>query len=94
MKLFRQIVNVSEASSNANVKADKITHLREGQFLIPGFIDCHIHAVQLPNLGIGYDRCLMEWLEKYTFPLERKYSDAAFADKVYDAVIVRIRTIL
>ncbi|XP_015126964.1 guanine deaminase isoform X2 [Diachasma alloeum] len=82
-----KIVNVGEASSNMDATAEKITHLQKGQFLIPGFVDCHIHAVQLPNLGIGYDRSLMEWLEKYTFPLEKKYSDVEFADRVYDAVV-------
>ncbi|XP_011300609.1 probable guanine deaminase isoform X1 [Fopius arisanus] len=82
-----KIMSVGEASSSLDVKADKIIHLQDGQLLIPGFIDCHIHAVQLPNLGIGYDRCLMEWLEKYTFPLERKYSDVEFANRVYDTVV-------
>jgi len=58
------------------------------QFLIPGFIDTHIHAPQFPNLGLGYDLTLLDWLDKYTFPLEAKFSDADFAQKVYQAVIV------
>lgn len=56
--------------------------------MIPGFVDGHIHAVQLPNLGIGYDKGLLDWLEAYTFPLEKKYSDEKFAEKVFDAVVV------
>ncbi len=62
--------------------------MKNGQFLIPGFVDGHIHAVQMPNLGIGYDKCLLDWLDTYTFPLERKYADKKFAEKVFDAVVV------
>ncbi|KAJ8678767.1 hypothetical protein QAD02_014554 [Eretmocerus hayati] len=61
--------------------------LKNGQFIIPGFIDGHIHAVQMPNLGLGYDKCLLDWLESYTFPLEKKYSDLKFAEKVFDSVV-------
>ncbi|XP_063980870.1 uncharacterized protein Dhpd [Diachasmimorpha longicaudata] len=82
-----KIESVGEVQPNTALTVDKVTQLKKGQFLIPGFIDCHIHAVQLPNIGIGYDRPLMEWLEKYTFPLEKKYSDAEFADRVYDSVV-------
>lgn len=66
-----------------------ITRLEEGQFLIPGFIDAHIHAPQFPNAGIGYDSPLLDWLKKYTFPLEMKYKDTDFARKVYTAVVDR-----
>ena len=71
-----------------NLDKETTRYLKNGEFLIPGFIDGHIHAVQFPNLGIGYDKCLLDWLEAYTFPLEKKYEDAKFADKVFDAVVV------
>lgn len=71
---------------NINSKNTKI--LSDGQFLIPGFIDCHIHAVQIPNLGLGYDKSLLDWLQAYTFPLEKKYADLQFAEKVFDSVVV------
>lgn len=64
--------------------------LKNNQFLIPGFIDCHIHAVQFPNLGIGYDKKLLEWLEHYTFPLEKKYTDEIFAEQVFNTVVVSL----
>lgn len=56
--------------------------------MTPGFIDGHIHAVQFPNLGLGYNKCLLDWLETYTFPLERKYTDIEFAEQVFEAVVV------
>lgn len=68
--------------------ADKVNNLSHGEFMIPGFIDCHTHAVQFPNLGLGYDKCLLDWLETYTFPLEKKYTDTKFAEQVFEAVVV------
>ncbi|KAJ0172179.1 hypothetical protein K1T71_012152 [Dendrolimus kikuchii] len=70
----------------------KINRLNEHQFLIPGFVDCHTHAPQFPNIGLGLDRPLLEWLKKYTFPLEKQYSDPKFASKVYDKVVKRLLT--
>ncbi|XP_031834938.1 guanine deaminase isoform X2 [Nomia melanderi] len=70
-----------------DITSENVTVLTKTQFLIPGFIDCHIHAVQLPNLGIGYDKQLLEWLNTYTFPLERKYADEKFASQVFNAVV-------
>ncbi|XP_012524966.1 guanine deaminase [Monomorium pharaonis] len=67
----------------------EVTILSHGQFIIPGFIDCHTHAVQFPNLGLGYNKCLLDWLETYTFPLEKEYADTKFADRVFDAVVKR-----
>lgn len=68
---------------------ENIIILKPGQFLIPGLIDCHIHATQLPNLGLGYDKELLDWLETYTFPLEKKYKNEKFAEEIFDAVVKR-----
>lgn len=68
----------------------KTITLKADQLLIPGFVDCHTHAPQFPNLGIGLDRPLLEWLDKYTFPLESQYKDVEFAAKVYDKVVQRL----
>ncbi|XP_039760220.1 guanine deaminase [Pararge aegeria] len=64
--------------------------LKPDQFVMPGFIDCHTHAPQFPNLGLGLDRPLLEWLSKYTFPLETKYKDKQFAADVYEKVVKRL----
>lgn len=65
---------------------EKVT-LAESQFLLPGFIDCHIHAPQAPNIGLGLDKDLLGWLKSYTFPLESQYKDVGFAQQVYSAVV-------
>ncbi|XP_055525014.1 guanine deaminase [Wyeomyia smithii] len=61
--------------------------LSESQFLLPGFIDCHIHAPQVPNIGLGLDKDLLGWLSAYTFPLEAQYKDVEFAEQVYRTVV-------
>lgn len=71
-----------------DIKNENVSVLSDSQFLVPGFIDCHVHAVQFPNLGIGYDKQLLEWLETYTFPLEKRYTDEKFAEQVFNTVLV------
>lgn len=58
------------------------------QFLMPGFVDTHIHAPQYRFTGTGYDKQLLDWLETYTFPTETKFSDTAVAHEVYPQVVV------
>ncbi|HSD73342.1 MAG TPA: guanine deaminase [Steroidobacteraceae bacterium] len=52
-----------------------------GQFIVPGFIDAHVHFVQTDIIG-SYGRRLLEWLEQYTFPAERAFADPAHAREV------------
>jgi guanine deaminase len=61
--------------------------LKEEQFLLPGFIDLHIHAPQWPQLGKALDKPLYEWLQKNTFPLEARYAETAFARAVYEKMV-------
>lgn len=68
---------------------ENVFHLSPKQFLIPGLIDTHIHGPQYPNIGLGYDLPLLDWLDKYTFPLEQKFTDSSFAQTVYQSVVVR-----
>lgn len=56
-------------------------------WILPGFVDLHIHAPQYPQLGAALDRPLEEWLERYTFPLEARFTDLAFARRAYTALV-------
>jgi len=49
--------------------------------LMPGFIDTHVHYPQTDIVGTG-GRQLLDWLEHYTFPAERGFSDPAQAREV------------
>ncbi|MEO6259767.1 MAG: guanine deaminase [Thermoanaerobaculia bacterium] len=46
--------------------------------LTPGFVDTHLHAPQLEMIG-SYGGHLLEWLNRYTFPTEAKFSDPEYA---------------
>ena len=58
--------------------------------IIPAFIDLHIHAPQIINRGIGYDKQLLPWLETYTFPAEARFADPVFADRVWKSFLNRL----
>jgi guanine deaminase len=38
--------------------------------------DTHIHASQYPNAGIFGSSTLLDWLKKYTFPMEKSFESA------------------
>ncbi|RVT49314.1 guanine deaminase [Rubrivivax albus] len=58
-----------------------------GRLVLPGFIDTHVHMPQLDVIA-SHGADLLDWLDTYTFPAERRYADAevsrvgaeAFAD--------------
>lgn len=56
-------------------------------FILPGFVDLHVHAPQYPQLGQALDIPLQDWLHRHTFPLEARYADLEFAAKVYDTLV-------
>ena len=49
--------------------------------IAPGFVDTHLHAPQLEMIG-SYGGDLLEWLNRYTFPTETKFSDPKHASMV------------
>lgn len=51
--------------------------------IIPPFCDVHLHAGQYENIGVGYDYQLLEWLEKYTYPTEKKFYDLMYSKEIY-----------
>ncbi|WP_421851224.1 guanine deaminase [Marinomonas sp.] len=65
--------------------------LKKGQYLLPGFVDLHVHAPQWAQSGTALDLPLYDWLNTYTFPIESKFSDLDFAKEVYEDVV---RTLL
>jgi len=61
--------------------------LGEGQYFLPGFVDLHVHAPQWAQAGTALDIPLYDWLNTYTFPIESKFSDLAFAQEVYEDLV-------
>ena len=49
-------------------------HDHRGRLILPGFIDSHVHSPQLDVIA-SYGTELLDWLNTYTFPAERRYAD-------------------
>ena len=54
-------------------------HDWRGRLVVPGFVDTHVHYPQVDVIA-RYGAQLLEWLEKYTFPAEQRFADAAHAE--------------
>jgi guanine deaminase len=65
----------------------RLERVPEGRYLLPGLVDCHVHAPQYPQLGTALDVPLEVWLHRYTFPLEARYADLAFARRAYGLLV-------
>ncbi len=61
--------------------ADTPLHDYRGKLIIPGFIDTHVHYPQTDMIASPAPG-LLPWLDTYTFPTERKFSDPAHAADV------------
>jgi guanine deaminase len=49
-------------------------HDHRGRLLMPGYIDTHVHCPQLDVIA-SYGTGLLDWLDTYTFPAERRFAD-------------------
>jgi guanine deaminase len=56
-------------------------HDYSSRLIVPGFIDTHIHYPQTEMIG-AFGEQLLDWLNKYTFPAERRFEDKAHAREV------------
>ena len=59
---------------------------RRDCLLTPGFIDTHIHYPQTGMIA-AYGEQLLEWLNRYTFPTERKFADPVYARSVAEVFL-------
>ncbi|KAK3605569.1 hypothetical protein CHS0354_005873 [Potamilus streckersoni] len=87
---FETMDNLEARLEEFMIPKENVTNLKKGQFILPGFVDTHIHAPQYPNAGKGLDLELLDWLQKYTFPAEARYKDQTFANNAYESVVNRV----
>jgi guanine deaminase len=52
-----------------------------GKLIMPGFVDTHTHYSQTDIIAAHGDQ-LLEWLERYTFPTERRFANRTHAGEV------------
>jgi guanine deaminase len=57
--------------------------------ITPGFIDTHIHLPQTGMIG-AYGEQLLDWLNTYTFPCERRFEDPAHCAQVADVFLAEL----
>ncbi len=60
-----------------------------GCVIAPGFVDLHVHYPQVDVIGSPADG-LLPWLENYTFPYEKRFVVAEFADEVASFFIAEL----
>lgn len=52
-----------------------------GKLILPGFVDTHIHFPQTEMIA-SHGAELLDWLETYTFPTEKKFKNKEYAKEV------------
>jgi guanine deaminase len=68
------------ATLHATLPPGAEVHDYRGKIIMPGFIDAHVHYPQTDMIASPAPG-LLPWLEQYTFPTERKFSDPQHASQ-------------
>ena len=59
------------------------------EFLMPGFVDAHVHPFQYACVGMSLERTLMDWLSTDIRPLINHFlTDEHFAHEVHTKAVV------
>lgn len=75
------ILAVGDYPSVKQSHGDAAEQDHRGRLLLPGLIDSHLHFPQTEMIA-RFGKQLLDWLENYTFPTERKFAESAYADKI------------
>ncbi|TQV99536.1 Guanine deaminase [Cordyceps javanica] len=78
---------VSERLETLNASGLSLTKLKNGQFIMPGFVDTHNHAPQWLHRGQGQGLHIIEWLNQVAFHNESLFKDPNHARRVYPMVV-------
>ncbi len=61
-----------------------------GDAILPGFVDTHVHLPQFAIMGLGSES-LLDWLDRLTYPEEARFSDPEYArlisESFFDALL-------
>ncbi|KAB8301286.1 hypothetical protein EYC80_003169 [Monilinia laxa] len=81
--------NVAAVLGSLDLQAllPSVRYLKDGQFLIPGFVDTHNHAPQWAQRGLGRGLEILDWLNQVTFPNEAKFEDPDHARRIYSSCV-------
>ena len=76
-----RVAQYGDYSAVRDAHPEAVTVDWRGGFLLPGFVDTHVHYPQLRVLG-GLGRPLLEWLERYALPEEARMEAEPYAREV------------
>lgn len=65
-------------NNQAHLNPNTITITTHNGVIFPGLIDAHVHYPQMEMMA-SYGEKLVDWLNNYTYPTEKKYQDANYA---------------
>ncbi|HKR50302.1 MAG TPA: guanine deaminase [Pseudonocardiaceae bacterium] len=67
------IKNVEPGDAN---KERYNTYDHKGHVIVAGFVDAHVHYVQMDAIA-AFGEQVLQWLQKYIYPAEKKFEDVA-----------------
>ena len=73
------IVAIGDAANLVIEYADVPLEAFPDKLIVPGLIDCHVHFPQVDIIA-SYGERLLDWLDRYAYPCEMRYGDAAYAN--------------
>ena len=76
-----RILRCADYSEVSRAYPDAVVHDLRGRFILPGFVDTHVHFPQVRILG-GLGFTLLDWLEQLTLPEEARLADANYAGTI------------
>ena len=77
-----KIVGVDHADKVLpTLSQETVVRVYEEALILPGLIDTHIHFPQTDMIA-AYGEQLLEWLDKYTFPNEKRFFDKEYSDLI------------
>ena len=84
------VEQVGEAKALLNTLDNDVDVIHyENGLIMPGFIDTHVHYPQTEMIA-SYGEQLLEWLENYTFPFERQFSDLEHGKRVAEFFLTQL----
>src|SRR5687768_7371375 len=76
--VFIQADRITGLGTVGNVRADRVINA-DGNYLLPGFIQTHVHLCQTLFRGYADDLALLEWLKRRIWPMEAAHTATSLA---------------